>query len=86
MGRRLLRGPGLPGGPGPTSRSGHPRRDAALVHAGLASLIVLFSWLTGGDLAKAGLAALAYFAAATAWAWWRLGRRARVAAEVDDES
>jgi hypothetical protein len=56
-----------------------PYRTVALFHAGLAALILLIAGLTGGDLVKALAIAAGYFAAATAWSWWRFRQRANTA-------
>ena len=46
-------------------------RDAALLHAALAGVIVLVAWLSGTSGARAFLIAALYFLAATAWSWFR---------------
>jgi hypothetical protein len=43
----------------------------------LAGVIVALAAVSGGDAVKAVGVAVAYFVLATAWSWWRLGRRAR---------
>ncbi|MDQ3066742.1 MAG: hypothetical protein M3R12_06260 [Actinomycetota bacterium] len=53
----------------------HPFRDGLILSLVLAALIVLISWLTGGDLGRAFVFAAGYFVVATAWTWWRLRRR-----------
>jgi Flp pilus assembly protein TadB len=52
-----------------------PYRDSLLLHLVLAVLIVLISWLTGGDPGRAFAFAVAYFVLATAWSWWRFRQR-----------
>jgi hypothetical protein len=52
-----------------------PYRDSLLLHLVLAVLIVVVSWLTGGDLGRALAFALAYFVLATGWSWWRFRQR-----------
>jgi hypothetical protein len=69
-GRRASR---LEGAPSKLPR--HPYRDSAVLHGVLALLIVGIAWLTGGGLGRAAVIGLAYFAAATAWSWWRFRRR-----------
>jgi len=54
-----------------------PYRDSALLYGGLAVVVLIFAALTGTDLVKAGLVAIGFFVAATAWAWWRLRSRIR---------
>jgi hypothetical protein len=51
----------------------HPYRDTLLVYAGLAVFIVLFAWVTGGNVGRAVLIAIAVFFAASAWSLvrWR---------------
>jgi hypothetical protein len=56
-----------------------PYRTVALFHAGLAVLILIIAAVTGGDLVKAVAVAAGYFAAATAWSWWRFRQRANAA-------
>ena len=52
-----------------------PYRDGALLNLLLAGLILLISWLTGGDAARALVFALGFFLISTAWTWWRLRQR-----------
>jgi 4-hydroxybenzoate polyprenyltransferase len=56
-----------------------PYRDSALLYGVLAVLVLVFALLTGSDLARAAVVAIAFFAAATAWSWFRF--RQRLAAE-----
>jgi len=58
----------------PESR--RPMRDSLIIFGVLAILIVVIAMLTGGDLARALIAAVAVFVAANAWTWWRVRRRA----------
>jgi Flp pilus assembly protein TadB len=51
-----------------------PYRDGAFVYGGMAVAIVALSAATGGNLLRALLVALAFFAIAMVWTW----RRARV--------
>ncbi len=81
MARRILRWPSTPH----AAQSRHPYRDAALLHAALAGLIVAFAWLSGGSTGKALVVALAYLVAATAWSWFRLHQRRRRAAAAEHE-
>ena len=46
----------------------HPIRDSAIVYAGLAVVIVVFSLATGGSVVRAAVTALVFYAAAMAWA------------------
>ena len=62
-----------------------PYRAAALVHGGLAGMIVLVAWLTGGALPKALAFAVAYFVLATGWSWLRFRQRERRAAQPTPE-
>ena len=55
----------------------HPYRDAALVYAVMAIVLVIVATTTGGDFLKAMLAALIFFALATGWSWWRFRVRIR---------
>ena len=53
----------------------HPFRDAALINAILAVLLLLTAWLTGGELGRALVFGLGYFVLATGWSWWRFRNR-----------
>jgi hypothetical protein len=70
----------------------HPYRDAALVYAAMAIVLVIVATTTGGDFLKAMLAALIFFALATGWSWWRFRVRikerdaARIAAALTREA
>jgi hypothetical protein len=48
-----------------------PFRDSALFNFVLAAIVVVVAWVTGGDLARAIVIAVIFFAAATAWNWWK---------------
>jgi membrane protein implicated in regulation of membrane protease activity len=52
-----------------------PYRDSALLNAALAATVVVFAWLTGGDVLKAIAVGAAFFVVATAWSWWRFRQR-----------
>ncbi len=52
-----------------------PYRYSIALIFGLACLIVLIAWATGGDLGRAVVFAALYFVIATAWAWWRSRQR-----------
>ena len=54
-----------------------PYRDTALVFGGMAVVIVLAAWVTGGDLVKAVAVAAAFFVVATAYGWRRWRERLR---------
>jgi 4-hydroxybenzoate polyprenyltransferase len=56
-----------------------PYRDSAILYGVLAGVVLIFSLLTGSDLARALIVAVAFFVAATAWSWFRF--RQRLAAE-----
>jgi CubicO group peptidase (beta-lactamase class C family) len=56
----------------------HPYRDAALVYAAMAVVLVIVATATGGEALRALLAALIFFTLATGWSWWRF--RARIKA------
>jgi hypothetical protein len=68
---RLLQWPG----PGEAPPSKRPYRDAALVYAGLAGVIVVFAVLTGGNLGRAAVTAAFFFVVATAWTWFHMRRK-----------
>ena len=53
----------------------HPFRDAALINAILAVLLLLTAWLTGGELGRAFVFGSGYFVLATGWSWWRFRQR-----------
>ncbi len=56
----------------------HPYRDTLIVYGGLAAFIVLFAWVTGGNVGNAIVIAIAVFIAASAWGlvrWRQLLRR-----------
>ncbi len=62
--------------PGPEEkRSKRPYRDTALVYAGFAALIVILAFVTGGEMKRAVVVALATYLVATGWTWFRLYRR-----------
>ena len=63
--------------PPPEPPPKRPYRDTALVFGGMAVVIVLIAWATGGDLGRAVLIAAAFFVAATAWGWRRWRERLR---------
>ena len=69
--------------PAPTAR---PYRDAALVHAVLATVIVGLGWASGTQVGRAAAMAGGYFALATGWTWWRLRRRERHDATAQEET
>jgi hypothetical protein len=48
-----------------------PFRDSALFNGALASIVVVVAWVTGGELARAIVIAVIFFAAATGWSWWK---------------
>ena len=52
-----------------------PDRTAALFHAGLAGVVLLFAGLTGGDMTRALAIAAGYFVIATGWSWFRFRQR-----------
>jgi Flp pilus assembly protein TadB len=68
---RLIRWPGPEG----AKRSKHPYRDAAVVYAGFALIIVVAAFLTGGSLKRAVVTAVFVYVVATAWTWYHLRRR-----------
>ena len=59
----------------------HPVRDTLLVYAGLAVVVVLVAWVTGGSLFRAVVVAVGFYALASFWSLWRLRgqQRARAA-------
>ena len=59
-----------------------PYRDSAVFHLVLGFLLLLVAWLTGGDLVRAAVVAVAYVVIAISWSWWRF--RERLRREVED--
>jgi hypothetical protein len=53
-----------------------PYRGSAILHAILALVILTVAGISGGNLLKAFLVALAYFLVATGWSWFRFRQRA----------
>jgi len=62
-------------GPEEARQSKRPSRDAALVYAGLAALIVVGALVTGGSLVRALITAALFYVVATTWTWVHLRRR-----------
>jgi membrane protein implicated in regulation of membrane protease activity len=56
-------------------RSKRLYRDSLILNLVLAALILVISWATGGDPAKALVYAVIYLVVATAWMWWRFRQR-----------
>jgi hypothetical protein len=54
-----------------------PFRDTLLVYGGLAVVIVVTAWLTGGSVANAVVIAAFFFVVASSWTIWRFRVRAR---------
>ena len=63
----------------------HPYRDSAIVNAVLAGLLLVAAWATGGELGRAVVYAVAFFAIATAWNWWRFRKRIQREAAAEAE-
>jgi membrane protein implicated in regulation of membrane protease activity len=59
-----------------------PIRDTLLVYGGLAIVIVLVAWLTGGSVRNAVVIAAFFFVVASGWSIWRFRAKAR---EKEDE-
>lgn len=53
-----------------------PYRGSAILHATLALVIIGFAAISGGNMVKAFLVAVAYFLVATGWTWFRFRQRA----------
>jgi hypothetical protein len=53
----------------------HPFRDSALVNAGLSAALLGVAWVTGGELLRAVVVAIAFFLVATGWNWWRFRQK-----------
>ena len=65
----------------------HPYRDTVLVYGGLAVVIVVFAALTGGNVGKAVILAVAFFVFACAWSLTqrrRMLRRGARERELDE--
>ena len=58
----------------------HPFRDTLLVYGGLAAIVVLVAWATGGAVGKAAVVAIAFFAVASGWNVYRWRSKAHEAA------
>ncbi len=52
-----------------------PYRGSAILHAVLAAVILVVAAISGGELRRALLVAVAYFLVATGWTWFRFRRR-----------
>jgi membrane protein implicated in regulation of membrane protease activity len=61
-----------------------PYRDTVLVYGGMAIVVVLAAWATGGDLLNAVLIAGLFFLIATAWTWRRFRERLRAEARKEE--
>ncbi|HVC87166.1 MAG TPA: hypothetical protein VNC40_07045 [Gaiellaceae bacterium] len=55
----------------------HPFRDSLLVYGGLAVVIVVIAWVSGGPVGKAALIAAGFFVLASVWSLVRWRRRLR---------
>ncbi len=51
--------------------SKHPYRDSAIVYGVLGIIVVVIAGVTGGSFLKGLAWGAGFFAAATAWNWWR---------------
>jgi hypothetical protein len=58
----------------------HPYRDTLTVYAGLAVIIVLVAWATGGKVGKAAVVAAAVFVLASSWSLYRWRAKLRASA------
>ncbi len=58
----------------------NPYRDTLLVYGGMALVILIVAWLTGGSVAKAVLVAAVFFVIASGWTMYRFRVKARDAA------
>jgi Flp pilus assembly protein TadB len=67
-------------GPPETPQPKHPVRDTLLVYAGLAVVVVLVAWVTGGSLRKAVVVAVLFYIVASLWSVLRLRGRQRAEA------
>jgi hypothetical protein len=55
----------------------HPYRDTAILYAVIADIVIGVAALTGGDLRRAVIIAVALFFSATGYSWWRWNQRIR---------
>ena len=55
----------------------HPYRDTAVFYAILGGIVIGVTALTGGDLGRSVIIAVALFLGATAYSWWRWNQRIR---------
>ena len=53
----------------------HPYRDSAIVYGIMAGVIVGFTAVTGGGLARGVVVAVGFIVLATGWSWWRFRER-----------
>jgi Na+/H+ antiporter NhaD/arsenite permease-like protein len=72
---------GLPADYQAEALPGHPYRDAAIIYGCLAALVMVLGAATGRSLWKTALAAVAFFAAAMLYSWWRIRDKLRKQAE-----
>jgi membrane protein implicated in regulation of membrane protease activity len=72
---------GLPESPPPK----HPLRDTLLVYGGLALVVVILAWVTGGSVTKAVAVAAVFFVVASAWNVYRWRARSREAARRGEQ-
>jgi Flp pilus assembly protein TadB len=63
----------------------HPYRDTILVYAGLALVLVLVAWLTGGGVGRAAAVAVLFFVVATGWTSYRFHAKLREQRVADDD-
>jgi hypothetical protein len=63
-----------------------PYRGSAIVHGVLAVVILVVAAISGGNLVRALLIALAYFLVATGWTWFRFRQREARAARSPERS
>jgi hypothetical protein len=61
------------------TRSKHPYRDSAIIYGCLSIAVVVIAVVTG-HVVKGLIAGAAFFAAATAWNWWRFREKEKAAA------
>jgi hypothetical protein len=55
----------------------HPYRDSAIVYGVMAVILIVLAGVTGGNLAKAAVAAILFWLGATGWSWWKFRGRIR---------